>query len=114
MRSAPLAAETILRATRRIPEELCNRRTPLRRKSAYLNNASWKDTLRVETQVWVQNPFAAQGPAPEMEPIRLFSNQRMYRKSDGRLMMVSTAEKLIFGTAAEDLPFFSGLQTLTA
>jgi hypothetical protein len=104
----------LLGAARRVPEELLNRRTPLRRRSAYLNNASWKDTLRIETEVWIKNPFAAQGPAPEMEPVRLFSNQRMYRKSDGRLMMVSTAEKLIFGAAAEDLPFFSGLETLTA
>jgi probable biosynthetic protein (TIGR04098 family) len=105
--------ETLLRGSRPIPEELCNRRTPLRRKSAYLNNASWKDTLRIETKVWIKNPFAGQGPAPEMEPIRLFSNQRMYRKSDGRLMMVSTAEKLIFGAAAEDLSFFAGLEALT-
>jgi hypothetical protein len=64
--------------------------------------------------VWIKNPFAAQGPAPEMGPIRLFSNQRMYRQSDSRLMMVSTAEKLIFGTAAEELPFFSELEALIA
>ena len=83
----------------------------LRRKSAYLNNASWKDTLRIETRVWMQNPFALQTEAPELAPIRLFSNQKMYRKSDGRLMMVSTAEKLIFGKAAEDLEFFSGLRS---
>jgi probable biosynthetic protein (TIGR04098 family) len=106
--------EALVRAMRRIPEELCNRRTLLRRRSAYLNNASWKDTLRIETQVWIKNPFPAQGPAPEMGPIRLFSNQRMYRQSDSRLMMVSTAEKLIFGTAAEELPFFSELEALIA
>jgi probable biosynthetic protein (TIGR04098 family) len=106
--------ETLLGLERQIPEVHLNRRTPVRRKSAYLNNASWRDTLRIETEVWIKNPFAAQGPAPEMEPVRLFSNQRMYRKSDGRLMMVSTAEKLIFGAAAEDLPFFSSLEALTA
>jgi hypothetical protein len=62
----------------------------------------------------MRNPFATPKPAPEMDPIRLFSNQRMYRKSDGRLMMVSTAEKLIFGAPAEELPFFSELDGLTA
>jgi probable biosynthetic protein (TIGR04098 family) len=93
-----------------ISEELCARRTVVRRRSAYLNNASWKDGVTVFTSAWVQNPFAMQHSAPEMAAVKLFTNQRMYRKSDGRLMMVSTAEKMLFSTAMEQLPFFDRLE----
>ncbi len=102
--------ETLVSAGLPMSEELCNRRTILRRRSGYLNNASWKDTVSVETRLWVGNPFAAQHGAPEMAPVRIFSNQRMYRQSDGKLMMVSTAEKLLFGAAMEELPFFEKLR----
>jgi hypothetical protein len=92
-----------------LSEEQCNRRTLIRRRSAYLNNASWTDTICVRTRVWIQSPFLTGHAAPEMAPVRLFSNQRMYRTSDGRIMMVSTAEKLLFGTSMEDLAFFGAL-----
>lgn len=89
-----------------LPTELINRRTLVRRRSAYLNNASSQDKLLIEVEAWLENPIAAGSPAPEMAPIRLWLNYRMRRRSDGRLMMVSTAEKLIFGSACEELPFF--------
>jgi probable biosynthetic protein (TIGR04098 family) len=95
-----------------LTDELIDKRTLVRRKSAYLNNASAQDTLSVEIEVFIENPFAAENPAPEMAPIRLFINYRMYRISDGRLMMVSTAEKVIFSRAMEDTPFFSKLMDL--
>jgi probable biosynthetic protein (TIGR04098 family) len=93
-------------------DDLIDRRTLVRRQSAYLNNASARDELSVEIEAFVENPFAAASPAPEMAPIRLFLNYKMYRKSDGRLMMVSTAEKVIFSRAMEDAPFFSKLEDL--
>jgi probable biosynthetic protein (TIGR04098 family) len=89
--------------------EHLDRRTIVRRRSAYLNNASARDTLIVEVEPWVENPVAAGSVAPEMAPIRLFLNYRMSRLSDGRLMMVSTAEKLIFGCALEEVAWFREL-----
>jgi probable biosynthetic protein (TIGR04098 family) len=101
-------------ASARLPltEEMLNKRTLVRRQSAYLNNASSRDTLVVEVEPWVENPYAANHPAPEVAPIRLFVNYRMHRKSDGRLMMVSTAEKLVYGVPLSEAPFFPDLPGL--
>lgn len=101
-------------ASARLPltEEMLNKRTLTRRQSAYLNNASSRDTLVVEVEPWMENPFTTNHPAPEMAPIRLFVNYRMYRKSDARLMMVSTAEKLIYGVPLAETTFFSELLSL--
>jgi probable biosynthetic protein (TIGR04098 family) len=90
-----------------LPREMVDRRTIVRRQSAYLNNAAPNETLVIEVEPWVENPFATNHPAPEAAPIRLFINYRMRRKSDARFMMVSTAEKMIFGRSCQDLPFFS-------
>ncbi|MBZ5536475.1 MAG: hypothetical protein LAO31_11005 [Acidobacteriia bacterium] len=92
-----------------LSEDLINRRTIVRRKSAYLNNASARDVLDIEVEPWIENPFLTGHPSPEMAPIRLFINCRMYRRSDHRLMMVSTAEKIIFSRPMEEVPFFSRL-----
>lgn len=81
-----------------LSEDHLDRRSLVRRRSAYLNNASARDTLVVEVEPWVENPGAASGRTP----IRLFVNCRMSRKSDGRLMMVSTAEKLISGHGLDE------------
>ena len=83
-----------------------DRRTLVHRRSAYLNNASARDTLLVEVEPWVENPVAAGHPTPATAPIRLFVNYRMSRKSDGRVMMVSTAEKLISGRTMADVAWF--------
>jgi probable biosynthetic protein (TIGR04098 family) len=104
--------EVLASADLPLTDELIDRRTLVRRRSAYLNNASARDVLSVEIEAFVENPFASENPAPEMAPIRLFINYNMYRKSDGRLMMVSTAEKVIFSRAMEDTPFFSKLKDL--
>lgn len=92
-----------------LPHDLLDRRTLVWRKSAYLNNASARDTLRIQIEAWIKNPALSGDPAPEMAPIRLFLNYRMHRQSDGRLMMVSTAEKIVFGHPLEDVPFFAAL-----
>lgn len=92
-------------ATLGLTPELIDRRTLIRRRSAYLSNASSRDTVVVEVEAWVQNPVLVDKAAPEMAPIRLLLNYRMMRKSDGRVMMVSTADKLIFGRPFESAPF---------
>jgi probable biosynthetic protein (TIGR04098 family) len=92
-----------------LPEHLINHRTILRRKSAYLHNASAHDTLEVQIEAWIQNPLLAGSPSAEQSPIRLIVNHRMLRKSDGRVMMVSTAEKIIYGHAMAELPFFEAI-----
>ncbi|MBI1763012.1 MAG: hypothetical protein HYR56_16415 [Acidobacteria bacterium] len=94
-----------------LTEELLDRRTLVRRRSAYLNNASARDLLLIEAEPWVENPFAAGHPAPELAPIRLWINYKMFRQSDARLMMVSTVEKTVSGRALEDAPFFARLET---
>ena len=83
-----IAERQVLR-TAELPlsEELIDRRTLIRRSSAYLGNASTRDTLFIDVEPWIDNPSA---------PSRLWLNFRMRRASDGRLMMVSTAEKIIF------------------
>ena len=83
-----IAERQVLR-TAELPlsEELIDRRTLIHRRSAYLSNASARDTLLIEVEPWIDNPGA---------PARLWLNFRMHRSSDGRLMMVSTAEKVFF------------------
>src|SRR5205823_662092 len=34
-------------------DQIINTRTIVTRKMAYLNNASWRDRLRIKTQVWI-------------------------------------------------------------
>jgi probable biosynthetic protein (TIGR04098 family) len=63
-----------------------DRRTLVRRRSAYLNNASSRDTLRVEIEPWKRR---------EGDATHIHINARMFRRSDDRLMMVSTATKVI-------------------
>jgi probable biosynthetic protein (TIGR04098 family) len=95
---------------RALSSELLDRRTLVRRRSAYLNNASASDALTIETEAWIQNPFGIGHATPELAPIRLFVNTKMIRQSDGRLMYISTAEKLIFNGTADELPFYSTLE----
>lgn len=83
------------------PDELINKRTIVNRKIAYLNNASWKDILRITTQVWVKPPSSDADLS--IASVRIYSNQKIHRQSDGRLMCVSSANKLLYGVAAEEL-----------
>jgi probable biosynthetic protein (TIGR04098 family) len=73
-------------AAARLADDHIDRRTLVRRRSAYLNNASARDTLRIETQVWTRVIDSG---------LQLRINSRMFRRSDERLMMVSTAYKII-------------------
>ena len=70
-----------------------------------MNNASSKDTVTVEVEAWLQRPEASARSTRGAGSIRLFVNYRMRRMSDGRLMMVSSAEKLVAGHVFDDLPF---------
>jgi probable biosynthetic protein (TIGR04098 family) len=102
--------EVLASAGRPLTDDLIDRRTLVRRRSAYLNNASSRDTLVVEIEPWVEAPAAGGAGEPGLAPIRLFVNARMFRRSDGRLMMVSTAEKTVFGGVLEDLPFYGSFR----
>lgn len=63
-----------------------DRRTLVRRRSAYLNNAASRDTLRIDIEPWRRR---------DGETTHLHVNARMFRRSDDRLMMVSTATKVV-------------------
>ncbi len=93
-----------------LSDHMLDKRTVIHRRSAYLNNASSRDTLLVDVEAWIQKP-RPDDPAPEAAPIRLLLNYRMFRKSDERLMMVCTAEKLIVGHTLEDVAFFDAIRT---
>ena len=95
--------EALLRARNPWPDDLINKRTIISRKIAYLNNASWKDALRIQTQVWVKNPLSGRQRDLSLGPVQIFSNQLMYRVSDGRLMCVCSSHKLLYGVSAEHL-----------
>jgi hypothetical protein len=66
-----------------------NTRSLVTRKIAYLNNAAWHDSMEIATRSWVR-------PVSE-DRVVLQSEQRMHRKSDGRLMCVCWSEKFVTG-----------------
>ena len=84
-----------------LSEDVLDHRTLIRRRSAYLNNASSRDTLRIEIEPWIRVAGSA---------LHLHVNGRMFRRSDDRLMMVSTAHKIVPATAVHD---WSSLSPLT-
>ena len=51
----------------KLTPDLIDRRTLVRRRSAYLGNAHRHDTVVVEMQAWVHNPFLADDPSPEKD-----------------------------------------------
>jgi probable biosynthetic protein (TIGR04098 family) len=69
-----------------LSDDEIDRRTLVRRRSAYLNNASSRDTLRIELETWTRTTESG---------LHLKINSRMYRRSDERLMMVSSAHKIV-------------------
>jgi len=91
-----------------------DRRSLVRRRSAYLNNASASDRLELDFAIWLENPVLAGSPDPQSAPVRLFVNTRMRRQSDGRLMLVSTSQKVLTGIACGDLPFFQEISAVRA
>lgn len=96
--------DVLVSANLPLSDDLVDRRTLVRRRSAYLNNASSRDTLIIEIEPWIDLSTLSSG-LPEPCDIRMHVTYRMYRRSDGRLMMVSTAEKVILGATIADLPF---------
>jgi probable biosynthetic protein (TIGR04098 family) len=79
--------------------ELLNKRTVVHRRSAYYGNATADERLLVEMNAWIANPFLGDAGEPGADPIELRLEFRMTRRSDRNLMMVSSAKKLIYGTA---------------
>jgi probable biosynthetic protein (TIGR04098 family) len=98
----------VLRSARLpLSEGLIDRRAVIHRRSAYLNNASSGDTLRIEIEPWVGVPDAPGQGRDGPIHLHLHINCRMYRRSDERLMMVSTARKLVSGVSIADIPWAS-------
>jgi|GEM_PF-978972 len=97
-----------------LSEEMIDLRTLCHRESAYLGNAHQSDSIEVWIDVWMENPFLTGHPAPEMSPVRLFLNYRMFRRSDGRKILVSTAEKVVFGKTLEEAGLLEPLERLAA
>jgi probable biosynthetic protein (TIGR04098 family) len=85
-------------------EELVDRRTVIRRQSAYLNNASSSDTLRIEIEPWVRSAAVPGTPRGESLDLHLHVNCRMHRRSDNRLMMVSTVRKVVRAASLGEIP----------
>ncbi len=75
--------------------DLIDQRTVVHRRSAYLNNASSRDTLRIEIEPWLRATD---------DGLHLHVNARMFRQSDQRLMMVSTVRKIVPASAVADWP----------
>lgn len=95
-----------------IGHDLLDARTAVSRESFYLANAHQSDSIFVSIDAWIENPFLSGHPAPEMAPIRLFINYEMVRRSDNRKMLVSSAEKVIFGRTLEDADLLEPLRKL--
>jgi len=91
-------------------ESLLDRRTLVHRKSVYLSNATAKDVLTIKLQAWIENPFLIEHVDPATAPIRLLLNFEMYRQSDERLMLVSTARKIVMGQALGETNLLDRLQ----
>lgn len=95
----------VLRSARlRLGDDVLDRRTLVRRRSAYLNNASARDTLRIEIEPWVLAPSASMNSDAGTVDLLIHVNSRMSRRSDERVMMVATAVKLIRSVPIGDLP----------
>jgi probable biosynthetic protein (TIGR04098 family) len=92
--------DVLASARRPLTDDLIDRRTLVRRRSAYLNNASSRDTLRIEIEPWLRASNAG---------LHLHINGRMFRRSDDRLMMVATARKIVPASAFGDRAILDSL-----
>ena len=93
-----------------IGDELLDLRTVVRRQSAYLCNICPTDTIDVYLQAWIENPFA--GNVDPAGPLRLFLNYELFRRSDRRKMLISTAEKVIYGPTLQESGLMESLKDL--
>ena len=96
--------DVLLSAPWPLSEDLVDRRTVIRRRSAYLNNASSSDTLRIELEPWIRSAGGPGAERNESTDLHLHVNCRMYRRSDNRLMMVSTVRKVVRAATPEEIP----------
>ena len=81
-----------------LSHDLIDLRSVVHRRSAYLNNAAGRDTLRIEIEPWIRVDDSG---------LHLTINGRMFRRSDERLMMVSTVYKVVPAAAVQDFPAVS-------
>jgi len=93
-----------------LDDSLLDRRTLVHRKSVYLSNASANDVLKIKLHAWIENPLLGGHVDPEMAPIQLLLNYEMQRQSDDRLMMVSTAKKIVMGQTLGETKLLDGLR----
>jgi probable biosynthetic protein (TIGR04098 family) len=85
------------------PDALINARSLLVRKVVYLNNAAWNDSMEIRTRSWMRlspESGSSRDPFP-CSALRLASEQRIYRQSDGRMMCVSWSEKIVSSQSDE-------------
>jgi probable biosynthetic protein (TIGR04098 family) len=94
--------DVLLSARLPLSEGLVDRRTVIHRQSAYLNNASSGDILRIEIEPWISVPEVPRRESDETTDLHLHINCRMYRRSDERLMMVSTVQKVVGAVSIAD------------
>ena len=97
-----------------VSHDLLDTRTLVSRETAYLSNAHQSDSIEIYVDVWMENPFLSGHPDPENHPIRMMLNYEMFRRSDGRKMLVSTAEKEIFGKTLKDAGMLDTLEKLAS
>ena len=95
-------------------DDLLDLRSIAHRQSAYIANLVPPDVIDVSVEAWIANPFRAGVSSPEVEPVRLFMNYEMTRRSDGRKMLVSSADKVLHGVTADDSGFLAALERLAA
>lgn len=98
------AERRVLTTTTRAPIDggLLDFRAVATRDSAYVSNIVPPDVIEVQLEAWVENPYRAGLDNPEQQPVRLFLNYEMYRRSDGRKMMVSSADKVLQGISVAE------------
>ena len=109
-----IAERKCLRENARLPlsNDLLDLRTLVHRESAYLGNAHPSDSIDVWIEARIENPFLSGHPAPEMSPVRLFLDYQMFRRSDGRKIIISSAEKVIFGMTLEEAGLLDPLREM--
>jgi probable biosynthetic protein (TIGR04098 family) len=74
-----------------LTSELMARRTVVRRRGGYFGNAGVRDSLRVGVSAWARSG----GNEKDGFDHHLVVSSRIHRASDGRLMYVTSAEKII-------------------
>ena len=95
----------VLRSARLpLADSLLDRRTLVRRRSAYLNNSSAHDTIRVEIEPWILAQRDSAASDRGTVDLLIHVNARMHRRSDERLMMVATALKVVQSVPNDQVP----------